>query len=88
MIDKEAYGRSRDDVYEEMKKQHVFCRRYFYPLISQFPSYRGLESALPGKMPVAESVARKVLCLPCYSDLNFEDVARISRIIGELQRAR
>ena len=87
LIDEEAYGRSRDDVYEELKKQNVFCRRYFYPLISQFPSYRGLESALPGKMPVAESVTRKVLCLPCYSDLDLSDVARISRAIGELQRA-
>jgi dTDP-4-amino-4,6-dideoxygalactose transaminase len=87
LIDEGAYGRSRDDVYEELKKQNVFCRRYFYPLISQIPSYRGLESALPGKMPVAESVTRKVLCLPCYADLDFEDVARIGATISELQRA-
>ncbi|MFA5015600.1 MAG: DegT/DnrJ/EryC1/StrS family aminotransferase [Actinomycetota bacterium] len=69
LIDKSKYGRSRDEVYEGLKQNSIYTRRYFYPLISQFPSYRGLESAGDGLMPVAEKVAEGVLCLPVYPDL-------------------
>jgi dTDP-4-amino-4,6-dideoxygalactose transaminase len=74
LIDEMRYGRSRDDTYEELKKHNIFGRRYFYPLISQFPTYRGLESAQPGKMPVAEEVAKRALCLPLYPDLDMSIV--------------
>jgi len=43
---------------------------YFYPFISQFPTYRGLESALPGKMPVVEKITEQVICLPLYPELS------------------
>jgi dTDP-4-amino-4,6-dideoxygalactose transaminase len=69
LIDKDKYGKTRDEVYEELKKHYIFGRRYFYPLISQFPTYRGLESARPGAMPIAERVTEQVLCLPIYPDL-------------------
>jgi dTDP-4-amino-4,6-dideoxygalactose transaminase len=69
LIDKDKYGKTRDEVYEELKKHDIFGRRYFYPLISQFPTYRGLESARPGAMPIAERVTEQVLCLPIYPDL-------------------
>lgn len=75
------YGKSRDETYEELKKYDVFGRRYFYPLISQFPSYRGLESAKPGKMPIAESVAERVICLPIYPDLEEDEVRMICGIL-------
>jgi dTDP-4-amino-4,6-dideoxygalactose transaminase len=78
---KEKYGRIRDDVYEELKKNNIFTRRYFYPLISQFPTYRGLESTQAGKMPVAEKTTEEVLCLPIYPDLLSEDVRNICNII-------
>jgi dTDP-4-amino-4,6-dideoxygalactose transaminase len=81
LIDKERYGKTRDEVYEELKKHHVFGRRYFYPLISQFPTYRGLESAQPGKMPVAERVTEEVICLPIYPDLDIDSPDRISAIL-------
>jgi dTDP-4-amino-4,6-dideoxygalactose transaminase len=77
LIDKEEYGKIRDEVYEELKKHNIFSRRYFYPLISQFPTYRGLESAQPGKMPVAEKVAQQILCLPIYPELKDEDCQKI-----------
>ena len=70
LIDKDKYGKTRDEVYEELKKHNIFGRRYFYPLISQFPTYRGLESAQPGKMPVAETITEEVLCLPIFPDLD------------------
>ncbi|MFC2135030.1 DegT/DnrJ/EryC1/StrS family aminotransferase [Bacteroidota bacterium] len=69
LIDKEIYGKNRDEVYESLKTQNIFTRRYFYPLISQFPTYRGLPSASANNLPVAERIANEVLCLPIFGDL-------------------
>lgn len=80
-INKEKYGKTRDEVYEELKSHNIFGRRYFYPLISQFPTYRGLESAQPGKMYIAEIAAKEVICLPIYPDLEIIYVVKICEII-------
>ena len=80
-IENDKYGKTRDELYEELKKNNIYGRRYFYPLISQFPTYRGLESAQPGKMPVAEKFAEQVLCLPIYPDLDMSIVNFICNII-------
>lgn len=80
-INKEKYGKTRDEVYEELKRNNIFGRRYFYPLISQFPTYRGLESAQPGKMPIAEKITEKVICLPIYPDLAVDQVNKICTIL-------
>jgi len=69
LIDKSRFRKSRDEVYDGLKQHNIYGRRYFYPLISQFPTYRGIESAQPGKMPVAERVTEEVICLPIYPDL-------------------
>jgi dTDP-4-amino-4,6-dideoxygalactose transaminase len=82
-IDEEKFGMSRDGIYEELKTHSIFSRRYFYPLISQFSTYRDLESAKPGKMPIAENVAEQILCLPIYSELEMETVYRIVSIIKD-----
>jgi dTDP-4-amino-4,6-dideoxygalactose transaminase len=84
LINKKKYGKSRDEVYEELKKHNIYARRYFYPLISQFPTYRGLESAVPGKMPIAEEVTEEVICLPLYPDLNIDIVNKIINIISHI----
>lgn len=55
-IDNRKLGKTRDEVYEELKKHNIYGRRYFYPLISQFPIYRGLPSASPENLPVAERI--------------------------------
>jgi dTDP-4-amino-4,6-dideoxygalactose transaminase len=81
LVDKIKYGKSRDELYEKFKKHSIFGRRYFYPLISQFPTYRGLESALPGRMPVAEKITEEVICLPIYPDLGIEDINKICSLI-------
>jgi dTDP-4-amino-4,6-dideoxygalactose transaminase len=73
-LDNERYGLSRDALYEKLKKNNIYGRRYFYPLISQFPTYRGLESARARKMPVAEKVTKEVICLPLYPELNEENI--------------
>jgi len=80
-VDTKEYGKSRDDLYEELKKHNILGRRYFYPLISQFPTYSGLPSASAGNLPVAEDVTKKVICLPIYPDLCVEVVTQIGEII-------
>jgi dTDP-4-amino-4,6-dideoxygalactose transaminase len=68
---------SRDALYQRLREHNIFARRYFYPLISDFPMYRGLPSAAPGNLPVASEVARKVLCLPIYPALSDADQDRV-----------
>lgn len=81
LIDKNKFGKTRNEVYENLKQHNVYGRRYFYPLISQFPTYKGLESAQTGKMPVAEKITEEVLCLPIYSELERSTVDEVIKII-------
>ena len=81
MVEKEKYSKTRDKLYELLKQHNIFGRRYFYPLISQFPTYRGLESARPGKLPVAEKVTEQIICLPIFPDLSFDLVNKICNLI-------
>lgn len=76
------YPISRDELYESMKANGVHPRRYFYPLISEFPMYRGLPSANRGNLPVASRAAEQVLCLPIYPDLTMEMVDAVCRTIA------
>ena len=76
-IDAEKYGMARDELYFKMKEQDVLGRRYFYPLISEFSTYRGLESARPENLPVAHKIADSVICLPMYHNLSDEDIDRV-----------
>lgn len=76
-IDAEVYGMTRDELYFKMKENNVLGRRYFYPLISEFSTYRGLESARPENLPVATHIADTVICLPMYHSLTEDDVKRI-----------
>ncbi|MFW6100954.1 MAG: DegT/DnrJ/EryC1/StrS family aminotransferase, partial [Bacteroidota bacterium] len=71
-IDESKYGMSRDELYEKLKQHGIYGRRYFYPLISHFPPYRGLSSANPKNLPVAEKITTQVICLPIYPDLSLE----------------
>jgi len=73
----------RDMVYERLKQSGYFGRRYFYPLISHFPTDRGLNSAAPENLPVAELISGEVICLPLYPDLQVSDVNAICEIISE-----
>ena len=72
---------TRDELYFKMKRQNVLGRRYFYPLISEFSAYRGLESAQPENLPVASKVADSVICLPMYHNLNDSDIQAVLDII-------
>lgn len=76
-IDERKYGMSRDDLYMKMREAKVLGRRYFYPLISEFSTYRGLESADPNNLPNAHKMANSVICLPMHHTLTEEDIQRI-----------
>lgn len=80
-VDTKAYGKSRDELYEELKKHNIFGRRYFYPLISQFPSYRGLNSSKPENLPIATGITEEVICLPIYPDIATKDIKFICNTI-------
>jgi dTDP-4-amino-4,6-dideoxygalactose transaminase len=77
------YAVDRDGLYERMKANGVHPRRYFYPLISEFPMYRGLPSSNRENLPVASLAASQVLCLPIYPDLSLEKVDEICKFIRE-----
>lgn len=80
LIEKE-YPLSRDELNDKLRRQGIFARRYFYPLISEFPMYRGLPSAAHSNLPIAKEVSEKVLCLPIYPALENESITRITSII-------
>ena len=80
-VDAEKYGMTRDELYFKMKEQNVLGRRYFYPLISTFSTYKGLESARPENLPNAHKMADSVICLPMYHALGEKDVERILKCI-------
>ena len=78
------YPLTRDGLYDKLKAKGIHGRRYFYPLITDFPMYRSLPSAQRSNLPVAESAASRVICLPIYPALAADDVERICRLIGEV----
>lgn len=80
-VNQKRYGKSRDELYEELKQNNIFSRRYFYPLISHFPIYRGLESSKASNLPIAEKIAKEVICLPIYPNLELSHVENIAAII-------
>ena len=80
-IDAEQYGMTRDELYALMRKHDVHGRRYFYPLISDFSTYRGLPSANPENLPEARKMADTVICLPMHHELGAEDIERILDIV-------
>lgn len=80
-VDAEKYGMTRDELYQKMKDKGVLSRRYFYPLISSFGTYSGLESSDPVNLPVANRIADSVLCLPMHHELSEEDMDKIISLI-------
>lgn len=80
-VDAKKYGMTRDELYFKMKEQGIWGRRYFYPLISDFTTYRGLPSATKENLPVATKMANEVICLPMHHALSDEDIERVINCI-------
>lgn len=87
-IDEKKFGKSRDTVHEALKKYNVMTRKYFYPLCSEYPCYKQLQSSNKDNLPVANMVVNEVLCMPFYGSLSSNDVERVCLIIDEIRNAR
>lgn len=84
LVDAILYGKTRDALYDKLKQNNIFGRRYFYPLISQFPTYRGLPSSKSENLSIATKIAEQVICLPIFPGLEIER----QRIIIELIKVK
>ncbi|MBN2662815.1 MAG: DegT/DnrJ/EryC1/StrS family aminotransferase [Bacteroidales bacterium] len=82
-IDKNKFGKTRDEVYNLLKEHNIYARRYFYPLISQFNAYKELPTAAKENLPVATQITEQVLSLPLFAELENENIQRIVKIINE-----
>lgn len=80
-INEEEYGMTRDELYFKMKENGVLGRRYFYPLISTFETYKNLPSASLQNTPLASNIAAQVICLPMHPYLSKKDIEKILNII-------
>ncbi len=83
-VHQKTYGMTRDELYFKMKEQGILGRRYFYPLISDFSTYRTLPSATKENLPVATEMAREVICLPMHHALTDEDIEQVLNCIIKL----
>jgi len=81
LVDTEKYGLTRDELYEKLKKNNIYGRRYFYPLISDFSTYSGLPSATKENLPVANKIANSVICLPIHHEISETDLLLIINLI-------
>jgi dTDP-4-amino-4,6-dideoxygalactose transaminase len=85
-VNEMQYGRSRDELYEHLKDNNIFGRRYFYPLVSTFSMYRGIDSSGRENLKNAHEIAERAICLPIYPDLVLDDVKRISKLINDFAK--
>lgn len=78
-----GYGLSRDALFDKFKAANIIARRYFYPLISEFPMYQGFPSAKNESLSIAYQASREILCLPIYPDLSEDEQMRVITVIKE-----
>lgn len=79
IFDEKVFGKSRDDIFEELASNNIYARKYFYPLVTDFAFYK--EKFDSNDTPIAKEIAKNILCLPLYMDLELNDVDRICNII-------
>lgn len=78
---RDNYRENRDSLYERLRVNGIYSRRYFFPLISTLPMYRGFPSSLASNLPIATEIANQILCLPIYPDLQDKQVEEITQVI-------
>jgi dTDP-4-amino-4,6-dideoxy-D-glucose transaminase len=76
------YRETRDRLYHRLREHNIYARRYFYPLISEMPMYRGLSSAVASNLPVATRVTKQILCLPIHAELTNDEQAKVIEVIA------
>lgn len=82
-VNEKEYGMSRDELYFKMREKGILGRRYFYPLISSFSTYRSLPSSASENLPVATKIANEVICLPMHHELMDDDINRVLELVVE-----
>ena len=82
-VNADEFGMTRDELYSKMKEQGIYGRRYFYPLISSFSTYKGLPSAAPENLPMATRIANEVICLPIHHLLSEKEIDKVINLIIE-----
>lgn len=80
-VEEKKFGMSRDQLYLCLKSFNVHPRKYFYPLVSTYPFYRKLPSANPDLLPVANRIARQILCLPIFGNMSREFAINVCAIL-------
>jgi dTDP-4-amino-4,6-dideoxygalactose transaminase len=83
LINSDEFGASRDEVINYLEQKKIYARRYFYPLISDFPEFREYKRM---DLPIAEEVANQVLCLPLYHDITEEEINYIVESLKKIYR--
>lgn len=83
-VDETKYGISRDELYKKLKENNIYSRRYFYPLISEFSTYSGLESSRKENLQNSHKIADSVICLPMHHELSESDVLRVIETINTI----
>ncbi|OXU15582.1 DegT/DnrJ/EryC1/StrS family aminotransferase [Sedimentisphaera salicampi] len=81
LVDKEKFGKSRDELYEKLKESNIYARKYFYPLITDFAPYKDSSICRSEDLPAAKKAAEKVLCLPVHTELNERDIEMICEAV-------
>ena len=84
VIDEKKFGVTRNEIYEELKQNNIYAREYFYPLTNSFDCFHGKYDI--NQTPVALNISKRVLTLPLYADLSFEDIERICKIILSMKK--
>ena len=85
-VNEKEYGISRDNLYEKLKENGIFARRYFYPLISEFLPYKSLPSSGAKNLPNATRLSREVICLPIYAELSESDFEKVVKILQNKEK--
>lgn len=83
-IDEQTCGTNRNDLYDQLVKENIFARKYFYPLTNSFECFKGVYD--PAKTPVALKVSNGILCLPLYPELELDTVDYICDVIRKACR--
>ncbi|MCH9853538.1 MAG: DegT/DnrJ/EryC1/StrS family aminotransferase [Alphaproteobacteria bacterium] len=83
MGDNTSSKQIRNYIYQSLRDENIFARKYFYPLCSNYPCYQNLPSASKAKLPIANMIAEQILCLPFYGDLPEDSIAKICAIVTQ-----
>ena len=83
-INEKQFGKSRDDLYDHLKYNNILARKYFYPLITDYPSYKNSKNSSHKDIPNAFKISRSVLCLPLHTSLDTKIIDKIIYLIKNI----